>query len=105
MSTVLVIGSTGQVGRIVVEEALERGLTVKAQSRNSGRAQQTLPDGVEIVETSPVSPDDLRPLVTGVDAVVLTHGGDVDGEGESVSTPPSPHCWRRWETITSTSAS
>ncbi|WP_130873472.1 NAD(P)H-binding protein [[Pseudopropionibacterium] massiliense] len=81
MSTVLIIGSTGQVGQVVVEEAIERGLTVRAQTRNAARARQTLPDGVEVVEASPASPDDLRPLVADVDAVVLTHGGDVDGEG------------------------
>ena len=33
--TFLVIGATGQVGRVVVEEALARGLTVRAQSRSA----------------------------------------------------------------------
>lgn len=32
MTTVLAIGATGQVGRLVVEEALARGLTVRAQT-------------------------------------------------------------------------
>ena len=84
MTTVLAIGSTGQVGRVVVEEALARGLTVRAQTRSAGgRARRTLPEGVEIVEASPVAADDLRPHVSGVDAVVLTHGGDTDGDGSS----------------------
>lgn len=83
MSTVLVIGSTGQVGRVVVEEALGCGFAVRAQSRNAARAQRSLPGGVEVVEASPSSADDLRSVVAGVDAVVLTHGGDMDGEGES----------------------
>ena len=50
MLTVLVIGSTGQVGRVVVEEALSRGFNVRAQSRDAARAQRSLPDGVEVVE-------------------------------------------------------
>ncbi|WP_291455594.1 NAD(P)H-binding protein [Actinomyces sp. oral taxon 448] len=83
MSTVLVIGSTGQVGRVVVEEALGCGFAVRAQSRNAARAQRSLPGGVEVVEASPSSADDLRSVVAGVDAVVLTHGGDMDGEGGS----------------------
>ena len=81
MTTVLVIGATGQVGRLVVEEALGRGLSVRAQSRDAGRARGVLPAGAEVVQASPASAADLRPLVEGVDAVVLTHGGDVDGRG------------------------
>ncbi|WP_167147785.1 NAD(P)H-binding protein [Actinomyces sp. ZJ308] len=83
MTRVLVIGSTGQVGRVVVEEALSRGFTVRAQSRNAARAERSPPAGVEVVEASPVSADDLRPIVRDVDAVVLTHGGDMDGDGSS----------------------
>ena len=81
MATILVIGATGQVGRLVVEEALGRGLNVRAQSRDAKRAAGVLPDGVDVREASPASAEDLRALVQGVDIVVLTHGGDVDGEG------------------------
>jgi len=81
--TVLVIGSTGQVGRGVVGGARGRGVTVRAQSRNAARAQRSLPGGVEVVEASPSCADDLRPFVTDVDAVVLTHGGGMDGDGGS----------------------
>ena len=81
MSTVLVIGATGQVGRVVVEEAVRRDLGVRAQTRDVERARGLLPDGVEVVKASPTSADELRPLTEGIDAVILTHGGDVDGEG------------------------
>lgn len=81
MATILVIGATGHVGRLVVEEALGRGLNVRAQSRDAKRAAGVLPDGVDVREASPASAEDLRALVQGVDIVVLTHGGDVDGEG------------------------
>ncbi|WP_454931522.1 NAD(P)H-binding protein [Actinomyces oricola] len=81
MTAVLVIGATGQVGRLVVEEALGRGLSVRAQSRDAGRARRSLPSEVEVVEADPGSAEALRPLVQGIDVVVLTHGGDVDGRG------------------------
>ena len=60
MPTVLVIGSTGQVGR-VVEEALGRGVTVRVQSRNAARARRSLPGGVEVVEASPSCADTCAP--------------------------------------------
>lgn len=62
MPTVLVIGSTGQVGRVVVvEEALGRGVTVRAQSRNAARARRSLPGGVEVVEALPSCADTCAP--------------------------------------------
>lgn len=81
MTTVLVIGATGQIGRVVVEEALVRGLQVRAQSRSAARARRQLPAGAEVVEAQPTSAEALRPLVLDIDAVVLTHGADVDQRG------------------------
>lgn len=81
MTTVLVIGATGQIGRVVVEEALVRGLQVRAQSRSAARARRQLPAGAEVVEARPPSAEALRPLVLDIDAVVLAHGADVDQRG------------------------
>ena len=78
--TVLVIGATGQVGRVVVEEALTRGLSVRAQSRNAARAASSLPAEAEIVEASPTDAASLAAALNGVDIVILTHGGDSDLE-------------------------
>ena len=61
MSTVLVIGATGQVGRVVVEEAVRRGLGVRAQTRDVERARGLLPDGVEVVKASPPLPTNCVP--------------------------------------------
>ena len=61
MTTVLVIGATGQVGRVVVEEALRRGFTVRAQTRNARKARGVLAEGAEIVELLPTSAEALRP--------------------------------------------
>ncbi|AMD86445.1 NAD(P)H-binding protein [Actinomyces radicidentis] len=81
MTTIAVIGATGQIGRLVVAEALNDGVTVRAQSRDAGRAHRVLPQGAEVVAADPTDAEALRPVLEGVDAVVLTHGADVDGRG------------------------
>ncbi|RAX22384.1 MULTISPECIES: NAD(P)H-binding protein [unclassified Actinomyces] len=81
MTTILAIGATGQVGRVVVDEALQCGLEVRAVTRNAARARRSLADGAEIVEAAATDAEALRPLLQDVDAVVLTHGTDNDGKG------------------------
>lgn len=80
MTTILAVGATGQVGRVVVTEALERGLQVRALTRDAVRAASLLPAAAEVVEADSTDPRALAPLVADVDAVVLTHGGDRDLE-------------------------
>lgn len=79
--TVLVIGATGQVGRVVVAEALERGDAVRAVTRNAARARLALLDGAQVVQADPASPEALAQVVAGVGTVVLAHGTDSDGRG------------------------
>ena len=87
--TFLVIGATGQVGRVVVEEALARGLTVRAQSRSAARARAMLPAGAQVVEASPTDAAALGSIVDGVDVVILTHGGDDDLENHYYAVIPA----------------
>lgn len=87
--TILVIGATGQVGRVVVEESLARGLSVRAQSRNATRAARSLPDGAEVVEASPTDAASLAAVLDGVDVVILTHGGDADLENNYYAVLPA----------------
>ncbi|WP_167148786.1 NAD(P)H-binding protein [Actinomyces sp. ZJ308] len=87
--TALVIGATGQVGRVVVEEALARGLSVRAQSRNASRAAAVLPAGTEVVEASPTDAASLARAVEGVDAVIFTGGGDDDLENNFYAVVPA----------------
>ena len=49
MSTVLVTGATGNVGREVVRAVLARGLTVRAADRDEPRAHKLLGDEVDVV--------------------------------------------------------
>ena len=71
--TVLVVGATGSIGRLVVEEALRQRHWVRALVRSRNRASR-LPAGAEIVVGDLTRPDTLADAVANVDAVVFTHG-------------------------------
>ena len=73
--TVLCVGATGSVGRLVVEEALHRGHAVRALVRSRAKAAG-LPTQAEIVVGELTQPDTLAQAVAGVDTVVFTHGSN-----------------------------
>lgn len=77
--TVLVVGATGSIGRLVVEEALREGHAVRALVRNAGKARQ-LPREAQVVVGDVTRPDTLSEAVDGVDAVVFTLGSDGAGK-------------------------
>jgi uncharacterized protein YbjT (DUF2867 family) len=77
--TVLVVGATGSIGRLVVEEAVKKGHAVRALARDSRKARRLFPD-VEVVAGDLTRPDSLIPVVAGVDAIVFTHGSDGRGK-------------------------
>jgi uncharacterized protein YbjT (DUF2867 family) len=77
--TVLVVGATGSVGRLVVEEAVKKGHVVRALARDPRKARRLFPD-VEVVAGDLTRPDSLIPTVAGVDAIVFTHGSDGGGK-------------------------
>jgi uncharacterized protein YbjT (DUF2867 family) len=72
-TTVLVVGATGSIGRLVVEESLRQGYRTRALVRNPGRARG-LPQQAEVVVGDLTRPETLTPAVADVDAVVFTHG-------------------------------
>ncbi|WP_374294199.1 NAD-dependent epimerase/dehydratase family protein [Sphingomonas sp.] len=65
-----VTGATGFVGRVVVEQALERGHSVRALTRRA----QAPRNGVTWVEGALDRPDTLATLVAGTDAVLHIAG-------------------------------
>ena len=71
--TVLVVGATGQTGRVVVATALEHGLRVRALARDPNRGRRLLP-GAVVVEGDLTDAATLGDAVDGVDAVIFTHG-------------------------------
>lgn len=82
--TVLSIGATGTIGRLVVGELLARGLEVRALVRDPERARRILSPEVALAVGDMATGAGLPEAVAGVDAIVLTHGGevrDVDYDG------------------------
>ena len=76
---VLVVGATGSVGRLVVEESIRRGYATRALVRDAEKARR-LPSGADIVVSDVTRPDTLPVAVAGIDAVVFTHGSDGAGK-------------------------
>jgi uncharacterized protein YbjT (DUF2867 family) len=77
--TVLVVGATGSIGRLVVQEAGKKGHAVRALARDARKAARLF-RGVEIVAGDLTAPDTLAQAVDGVDAIVFTHGSDGGGK-------------------------
>jgi uncharacterized protein YbjT (DUF2867 family) len=77
--TVLVVGATGSIGRLVVEEALAQGNAVRALVRNVAKARE-LPVRAQAVVGDVTRPETLVAAVDGVDAIVLTLGADAQGK-------------------------
>ena len=75
---VLVVGATGSIGRLVVEEALRQGHAVRALVRDLDRAG-SLPDDVQRVVGDLTRPETLAAAVNSIDAIVFTHGSDGQG--------------------------
>ncbi|MFG3552255.1 SDR family oxidoreductase [Streptomyces sp. NPDC047725] len=72
--TVLVVGATGSIGRLVVAEAIARGHTVRALVRDRTKGAQSLPTDAELVTGDVTQAETLPDAVAGADAIVLTLG-------------------------------
>lgn len=68
---VLVTGATGNTGRPLVAELVQRGAPVRAFVRDRARAEAVLPPGVELVEGDLDRPDTLAAAVAGVDRLYV----------------------------------
>jgi uncharacterized protein YbjT (DUF2867 family) len=82
MSTILVVGASGSIGHLVVEEAIRHGHTVRAMVRSPDRARR-LPPAAQLVIADITGPETLAAVVDGVDAIVFTHGSDGAGAAEA----------------------
>ncbi len=72
--TVLVVGGTGSIGRLVVARLIELGHTPRVLTRNADRARASLPEGSQIVTGEVRDAAVLTRVAADVDAVVMTHG-------------------------------
>jgi uncharacterized protein YbjT (DUF2867 family) len=68
---IVVTGATGHTGRHAVAELLERGVRVRALTRDSTRAPSILGPEVDIVEADLESPEALDSALNGADQVYL----------------------------------
>jgi uncharacterized protein YbjT (DUF2867 family) len=77
--TVLVVGATGSIGHLVVEEAVRQGFAVRALVRTPSKARK-FPAQVEVISGDVTRPEMLTAAVDGVDAIVFTLGSDGAGK-------------------------
>ncbi|AMJ61110.1 SDR family oxidoreductase [Bosea sp. PAMC 26642] len=70
--TILVTGATGNVGRNVVEQLVQRGADVRALVRDPSKAN--FPAGVELVQGDLLDVDSLRSAFSGVSTLFLLNG-------------------------------
>lgn len=73
--TILAVGATGSIGRLVVDEALRAGHTVRALVRDQHKASR-LPPRTQLAIADVTQPDTLAAALKDVDAIVLTLGSD-----------------------------
>ncbi|MFY9646813.1 MAG: SDR family oxidoreductase [Terriglobales bacterium] len=78
-NSVLVVGATGSIGRLVVEEAARQGYIVRALVRTPSKARK-FPAQVEVVAADVTRPETLTAAVDGIDAIVFTLGSDGAGK-------------------------
>src|SRR5271157_3472392 len=77
--TVLVVGATGSIGRLVVEEAVRQGYVVRALVRTPSKARKFSAQ-VEVISGDVTRPETLTAAVDGIDAIVFTLGSDGAGK-------------------------
>lgn len=80
---VLVVGATGSIGRLVVEQALARGHNVRALVRAGAPGARQLDPAAQRVVGDLTRVGTLADAVSGIDAVVFTHGSSGGGKAEA----------------------
>ena len=77
VSKLLLLGATGRVGQLIVQAALQRGLSVVALVRNPAKLselQQQHSSRLSLVQGLPTSAADLKSAIAGCDAVLSALG-------------------------------
>jgi uncharacterized protein YbjT (DUF2867 family) len=69
-----VVGATGETGQRIVEVLLRRHIEVRAVVRDSDKARQLFPEGVEIVVADVLQPATLNPAIEGCSVVLCATG-------------------------------
>ncbi|UCG72604.1 MAG: SDR family oxidoreductase [Chromatiales bacterium] len=72
--TVLVIGATGETGKLVVARLVDEGYTVKAFVRDAVKGRKTLGKKVSLVTGDVTIPATIEPAFNGIDYVISAVG-------------------------------
>ena len=78
---VLVAGATGGTGRLVVEQLIENGYTVRAMVRDTEKGQKVLGNDIELVKADVTKAETLTAAVAGTDYIISTIGTPIGVEG------------------------
>lgn len=76
---ILIVGATGSIGRLVVQEALRQAHVVRAMVRSQEKARQ-LPPEAEPVIADVTRPETLAKAVDDVGGIIFTLGSDGQGK-------------------------
>jgi uncharacterized protein YbjT (DUF2867 family) len=71
---ILVVGSTGGVGQLVVSKLLEKGLPIRILTRNAEKATKMFNDQVEIAIGDIREPDSLTAAMTNITSIICCTG-------------------------------
>jgi len=80
---VVVAGSTGRTGQLVVKHLNSEGYQVRAMVRSMEKGKRVLGDDIAMVKADVTQPDTLPPLLEGADFLISaigTGGGDISPE-------------------------
>lgn len=105
MSRLLILGATGNLGRVLVQQAVARGHKVSVVVRDPAKLPPAIAEQIEVHrgDLAELTSEDLARWITGHDALINAAGNVADGEGftalvdriieaaESVAHPPV--CW------------
>jgi uncharacterized protein YbjT (DUF2867 family) len=83
--TILITGASGNVGRQVVQQLVDRGAAVRALVRDPSKA--TFPDGVDVVQGDLLDVAALRRALAGVSTLFLLNGVVPDEFTQALVTP------------------
>lgn len=85
-----VFGATGRTGKLLVDQALEAGHRVTAVVRDGSRLSADHPSPI-VVELPALTPNEIRTVVAGSDAVLSALGSNTLGDARAAVTAHLTH--------------
>lgn len=86
MKKVIVLGSTGHLGKEIVHQLVRQGFDVTAAVRNEVKARSVLPECVSFITADVCTPASLRNILNGQEIVISALGKSVSPNDKSKAT-------------------